>query len=182
MRSSQSAVAPNLSPATVRQRESYLKKHVIPRFGDAAVHTMALAALQQFATDMRKVLSHNTVVNLLGTIFAILHYAEKTGTQVPKVSFADLILGEASQPAEPFFTKEQAARIIDPREATRIARLPPRLSDRASGQSFAAARAPTTDASCGRAYHAANLREGDFRESTGSNGEDRQRNQYIRAN
>ncbi len=27
------AVAPNLSPATLRQRESYLRTHILPRFG-----------------------------------------------------------------------------------------------------------------------------------------------------
>jgi hypothetical protein len=27
------AIAPNLSPATVRQRESYLRNHLMPRFG-----------------------------------------------------------------------------------------------------------------------------------------------------
>jgi Phage integrase, N-terminal SAM-like domain len=57
------AVAPHLSPATVRQRESYLRKHILPRFGDAAPHTLNLSALQQFATDLRKVLSRKTVIN-----------------------------------------------------------------------------------------------------------------------
>jgi integrase len=107
------AVAPNLSPATVRQRESYLRAHILPRFSGAAIQTIDVAALQQFATDMRKVLSQKTVVNVLGTVFAILNYAERTGSRVAKVSFSDLILGEATQPQVPFLTKEQASRIIE---------------------------------------------------------------------
>src|SRR5262249_36649126 len=42
------AIAPNLSPATVRQRESYLKTHILPRFADSAAHAIDVAAVQQF--------------------------------------------------------------------------------------------------------------------------------------
>lgn len=108
-----SAVAPNLSPATVRQRESYLKQHIMPRFADSAIHSIDVAAVQQFATDLRRVVSHKTTINILGTVFAVLRYAEKTGAQVSKVSFADLILGEARQPEVPYLTKEQASGVIE---------------------------------------------------------------------
>ena len=108
------AVAPHLSPATVRQRESYLRKHIIPRFGDAAPHTLNLSALQQFSTDLRKVLSRKTVINVLGTIFAIVDYAGRCGTLVSKVSFEDIELGTTTQQAEtPFFTREEVVRIIE---------------------------------------------------------------------
>ena len=59
------AVAPNLSPATVRQRESYLRAHVLPRFKDAAPHALDVAAMQEFATHLRKTLSRKTVINIL---------------------------------------------------------------------------------------------------------------------
>lgn len=108
-----SAVAPNLSPATVRQRESYLRKHIVPKFGDAAPHSLTVSAIQQFATDLRKTLSRKTVINVLGTIFVILDYARRCGTLVSKVSFSDIQLGtETSEPKVAFFTREQAARII----------------------------------------------------------------------
>jgi Phage integrase, N-terminal SAM-like domain len=32
------AIAPNLSPSTVRPRESYLRTHIMPRFGQLALH------------------------------------------------------------------------------------------------------------------------------------------------
>jgi integrase len=107
------AVAPNLSPATVRQRESYLRQHIIPKFGDAAPHSLDVSALQQFATDLRKTLSRKTVVNVLGTIFVILEYARRCGTLVSKVSFSDIEFGtETSEPDAAFFTREQATRIV----------------------------------------------------------------------
>jgi len=108
-----SAVAPNLSPATVRQRESYLRQHILPRFGDSAPHSLGVSALQPFATELRKKLSRKTVVNILGAVFTILDYARRCGTPVPKVKFSDLELGtETGESKAPFFTKEQAARII----------------------------------------------------------------------
>jgi hypothetical protein len=87
---------PGTRPASFRRRQK------------AAIHTIDVAALQRFATDMRKVLSHKTVVNIIGTVFPILHYAAKTGCPVPKVSFADLTLGEPNQSEAPYFTEEQA--------------------------------------------------------------------------
>jgi len=53
------AIAPHLSPSTVRQRESHLRRHIPPRFRGAAHHTLDVSALQQFATDLRKVLRGN---------------------------------------------------------------------------------------------------------------------------
>jgi integrase len=107
------AIAPNLSPATVRQHESYLRKHILPKFKNEAPHTLTVALLQQFATDLRATLSRKTVLNILSAIFAILKFAERCNIPVAKVSFADLQLGVATSDAErPFFTKEQAGQII----------------------------------------------------------------------
>lgn len=115
------AVAPHLSPSTVRQRESYLRTHILPRFRDSAPHSLNIPTLQQFATDLRKTrarkagntLSRKTVVNIVSAVFAILDYASKCGMRVTKVSFADLQLGEAATFVErPFFTLEQVGRII----------------------------------------------------------------------
>lgn len=107
------AIAPNLSPATVRQHESYLRKHILPKFKDAAPHTLTAGVLQQFATDLRATLSRKTVLNILSAIFSILKFAERCDVPVAKVGFADLQLGAADYESErPFFTKEQAAKII----------------------------------------------------------------------
>ena len=107
-----SAVAPNLSPATVRQRESYFKKHVLPRFKDEAPQTLNVSALQQFATELRKSLSRKTVINILSSVFVILDYAKRCGTVVSSVSFKDIELGSATTQQAAFFTREQASKII----------------------------------------------------------------------
>jgi integrase len=108
-----SAVAPHLSPSTVRQRESYLRAHILPRFKDEAPHALDLATLQQFATDLRKTLSRKTTVNILSAVFVILDYAKRCGTLVGDVSLGDLELGETTSPPEPaYFTRDQASRII----------------------------------------------------------------------
>ena len=107
------AIAPNLAPSTVRQRESYLRSHILPRFGAASVQSLGVHELQQFATDMRKSLSRKTVLNVLGAVFTILDYARRCGIRVPAVRFKDLELGsQAGQRTVPFFTREQAGRII----------------------------------------------------------------------
>jgi len=107
------AIAPNLSPATVRQRESYLKVHILPRFGKSAPQELGVDEIQQFATDLRKKLSAKTIVNLLSAVFAILDYAGRCGMKVTKVGFADLELGSSIQAEVPFFTRGQATRIIE---------------------------------------------------------------------
>ena len=111
------AIAPTLSPATVRQRECYLRKHVLPKFKDAAPHTLDIGTLQRFATELRKTLSRKTVINILGAVFSILDYAGRTGTRICKVRFADIRFGsETIRPDTAFFTREQASRIIQTAE------------------------------------------------------------------
>jgi len=108
------AIEPNLAPGTARQRESYLRAHILPRFSRSGLEEMDVHAIQQFATDLRKSLSLKSVVNILGSVFTILAYAEKCGMKVRKVGFADLQLGSDTAPADvPFFTRRQAALIID---------------------------------------------------------------------
>jgi integrase len=108
------AVAPNLAPGTVRQRESYLRMHIVPRFGRMGLLEIDVHAIQQFATDLRKTLSHKSVVNILGSVFTILAYAEKCGAKVSKVGFTDLEIGSNTVQADvPFFTRRQATLIIE---------------------------------------------------------------------
>lgn len=108
-----SAIAPHLSPSTVRQRESYLRAHILPRFKDSTPQSLDLPTLQQFATDLRKTLSRKTTINILSAIFAILDYARKCGVAAPKVTFSDLELGEPTSPPDALpFTPEESARII----------------------------------------------------------------------
>ena len=107
------AIAPNLSPSTVRQRESYLRNHIMPRFGQSALNEMSVGAIQQFATDLRKTLSGKSVLNALGTVFTIIDYAKRCGMRAPAVGFTDLELGStARETPAAFFTRQQAQDII----------------------------------------------------------------------
>jgi integrase len=106
------AIAPNLSPATVRPRESHLRVHITPRFGSTPLSEINTHALQQFATDLRKTVSRKTVVHVLTTIFGVVNYAARCGMKVNKVGFADLELGTRTDPVVPFFTREQATQIV----------------------------------------------------------------------
>jgi len=107
------AVAPNLSPATVRAMESQLRVHILPKFKDAGLQEIGIHALQQFATDMRKKVSRHTVVHVWTTMQSIINYAARCGTPVNKVSLKDLELGSAPRPVVPFFTSTQATQIIE---------------------------------------------------------------------
>ena len=106
------AIAPNLSPSTVRGHESYLKCHILPKFKESAPHTLDVPTLQQFITDLRVTLSRKTVENILGTVFAILKYADKCGVRTMKVGFSDLKIGSSIKPKPEFFTSAQAQAII----------------------------------------------------------------------
>lgn len=112
------AIAPTLSPSTVRQRECYLRKHILPKFKDSAPHTLDTGALQQFATKLRQTVSRKTAINILGAIFSVLDYAERTGTQVAKAKLADIRFGADTATAKgaAFFTREQAVKIIQAAE------------------------------------------------------------------
>jgi integrase len=106
------AIAPNLSPSTVRQRESYLRVHVLPQFGDASPHSIDVATIQEFATELRRKLSRKTVINVLSAVFSVLDYAGRCGTRISKVRFADIQLGgSTNEQRGTFLTRSQAARI-----------------------------------------------------------------------
>jgi len=108
------AIAPNLSPATVRPRESFLRAHIMPRFEKVPLLEMGVGEIQQFATDLRKSLSGKTVVNILGAVFTIMDYAERCGMKVRKVRFTDLELGSTTRETPvAFFTRSQATLIIE---------------------------------------------------------------------
>jgi integrase len=108
------AIAPNLSPSTVRQRESYLRAHITPQFGTMPVASLDVPTIQQFATNLRKSVSRKTVLNVLGTVFTIVDYAARCGIRVPAVRFKDLELGsDAGSSPVPFLTRKQVERIVD---------------------------------------------------------------------
>src|SRR5260370_32285542 len=107
-----SAVAPQLSPATVRQRESYLRTHILPKFADTMTDSLDVPTMQQFATVLQRSVSPKTVINVVGTVFSILRYAKKCRMRTADVSFRDLTLRSAEPSERRFFSSESTCRII----------------------------------------------------------------------
>jgi len=108
------AVAPNLSPATVRTRESHLRTHIMPRFGQAGLAEIGVHQMQQFATDLRQSVSRTTTTGIVCTVFSVLDYAAKCGMRVSGVKPEDMEFGANNErTVVPFFTKEQATLIVE---------------------------------------------------------------------
>jgi integrase len=105
--------APQLAPSTLRQRNSYLRQHILPRFKDVPTQSVDVVALQEFANSLSQKLAQKTVVNILSAVFVILDFAARRKMAVAKVSFSDLKLGTTKSKLRPFLTREQAAKIIE---------------------------------------------------------------------
>ncbi len=83
------SIAPHLADSTVRQRKSHLRCHLIPRFGAEALMSLDVQTVQRFTTDLLgKRKRGKTIINVLGTLFAILEYARKCGMRVPEITLA----------------------------------------------------------------------------------------------
>jgi integrase len=106
-------IAPHLSPSTARQRTSHLRAHLLPRFGESSLLAIDSQALQCFSTELLIKLSRKTIVNVLGTLFAVLEYAKRCGIRVSDVSFGSIKLGGDRQANEAeYFQPNHANRII----------------------------------------------------------------------
>lgn len=106
-------VAPLLSIATVRQRKSHLDAHLLPRFGSTAVMGLDVRALQPFITEISSSVSRKTVLNLLGTLKAVLDYAKKCGVRVPEIPAGSLkIKGDRDCEEAVYFKQADVSRIV----------------------------------------------------------------------
>lgn len=106
-------IAPHLSCSTVRQRQSHLRFHLLPRFGSVALTALDVKALQRFATELLATNSRKTILNVLGTLFAVLDFARKCGMRVSDVTLASLtIKADKGERETPYFKPEEVARIL----------------------------------------------------------------------
>jgi integrase len=99
-------IAPQLSISTVRQRESHLNAHLLPRFGSMALMAIDIPSVQRFVTDLSHSGSRKSVLNLLGTLNAVLAYAKKCGIRVPDVPTSSLTLSGDRDGAEAVYFKQ----------------------------------------------------------------------------
>lgn len=107
------SIAPHLSCSTVRQRQSHLRRHLLPRFGTAALMALDVNTVQRFATEMLQANSRKSIINVLGTLFAILDYARKCGIRVPDVRFSSLtITADKGEYEPPYFKPCEVSQIV----------------------------------------------------------------------
>jgi integrase len=105
-------IAPHLSPSTARQRASHLRAHLLPRFGDSSLMAMDIQTLQCFTTELLRRLSRKSILNVLGTLFAVLGYAKRCGIRVSDASLGSIKLGGNREGTEAKYFKHNVARQI----------------------------------------------------------------------
>jgi integrase len=106
-------IAPHLSPSTVRQRTSHLRAHLLPRLGESSLMSIDSLTLQCFSTELLARLSRKTIINVLGTLFAVMAHAKQSGIRVSDVSLGSIKLGGNRDATEAkYFKHNDAHRII----------------------------------------------------------------------
>jgi integrase len=103
-------IAPQLSIATVRQRQSHLRAHLLPRFGSMALMAIDVQTLQRFVTGLAG--SRKSTLNILGTINAVLSYAKKCNIRVPELPVGSLTIAGDRDGAEAVYFKRGDTRQI----------------------------------------------------------------------
>lgn len=106
-------VAPQLSISTVRQRESHLNAHLLPRFGSMALMGIDIPTLQRFVSELSGSVERKTILNLLGTLNAVIAYAKKCGVRAPDIPTGSLtIAGDRGGAEAVYFKKSDIPRIL----------------------------------------------------------------------
>jgi integrase len=68
--------------------------------------------VQRFATELLQTNNRKTILNVLGTFFAVLDYARKCDTRVPEFKFSALTIAPEKEEVTPYFKPTAAAQII----------------------------------------------------------------------
>ena len=110
------AIAPNLSPATLRPYESHLRAHILSRFAGTPLNEMGLHELQTFATDLRK-RSRQTVIHVLTTLFAVRDYAARCGIPDARFDTRTWSWAAASGPSYRFSLASKRSRLLNRRKS-----------------------------------------------------------------
>lgn len=103
-------IAPHLSISTVRQRTSHLHAHLLPRFGSYSLMAIDTRTLQCFTTELLGKLSRKSILNVLGTLFAILDRAKQCAIRVPDISLASIKLTSEREVTEAVYFKRNDAK------------------------------------------------------------------------
>ena len=105
-------IGPQLAISTVRQRQSHLNAHLLPRFGSMSLMGINVPTLQRFVTELSSKGSRKSVLNLLGTMNVILAYAKKCGIRVLDIPEGSLTVSGDREGAEAAYFKHADVRRI----------------------------------------------------------------------
>jgi integrase len=106
-------MSPHISPSTVRQRTSHLRAHLLPRLGESSLVAIDSLCLQCFSTELLTAISRKTIINVLGTFFAVLAHAKQCGIRTSDVALSSIKLGGNREATEaPYFKRNDAHRIV----------------------------------------------------------------------
>jgi integrase len=107
-----SDIGPQLSISTVRQRQSHLNAHLLPRFGPMALMAIDIPNVQRFVTELSSTGSRKSVLNILGTMNAIMAYAKKCGIRVPDIPERSLAISGDRDGVEAVYFKQAVVQRI----------------------------------------------------------------------
>jgi integrase len=105
-------IGPQLSISTVRQRSSHLNAHLLPRFGPMALMAIEVPTLQRFVTELSAKVSRKSILNVLGTLTAVLSYAKKSGIRVPEIPERSLAIAGDRDGTEAVYFKTTVVQQI----------------------------------------------------------------------
>ena len=101
-------------PSSRAVAESHVRFHLVPAFGRLRLEQIGQEDVQQFVAEVGKNLARHTILNILGTLFAILKAARQWGYVLNEIRQADLCIPN-SRPSRSgkMLTAEQVIAILD---------------------------------------------------------------------
>lgn len=101
-------------PSTRKAADSHLRCHILPKLGAMRLDELHKEAQQVFVTRLSRTVSRKTVLNVVGTLSAMLRKAKEWGYICECVDFRALDFPEeAVKPKPRFFTAKQVRDIIE---------------------------------------------------------------------
>jgi len=101
-------------PSSQKAAQYHLRRHILPQLGAARLDALGKEAQQVFVTRLSRTVSRKTVLNVVGTLSAMLRKAKGWGYICECVDFRALEFPEDSIKPEPrFFDARQVQQIIE---------------------------------------------------------------------
>jgi integrase len=101
-----------VGPATSARYASFLRNHLLPRFGDTPIDAITRQAVKAYITDLRATYSQQTVASIVGLLALILREAVDD-RRIPVDVCRRLRLVTGPHPQRPWATPAQVVQIIN---------------------------------------------------------------------